>query len=45
VVVICTPGKDNYTKLKAYHSISLLRCIGKVVGKMVAQLLAEEAER
>jgi len=43
--VIRKPGKDNYTKLKVYHSISLLSCMGKVVEKVVAELLAEEAER
>jgi hypothetical protein len=44
-VVIRNPGKDDYTKLKAYRSISLLRCMGKVVEKVVAELLPEEAER
>jgi hypothetical protein len=44
-VVIRKPGKDDYTKLKAYCSISLLRCMGKVVENVVAELLSEEAER
>jgi len=44
-IVICKPGKDDYTKLKAYHSFSLLSCMGKVIEKVVAELLAEEAER
>jgi hypothetical protein len=44
-VVIRKPGKDDYTKLKAYRSISLLSCMGKVVEKVVAELLSEEAER
>ena len=44
-VVIRKPGKDDYTKLKVYRSISLLSCLGKVVEKVVAELLAEEAER
>jgi hypothetical protein len=44
-VVIRKPGKDDYTKLKAYRSISLLSCMGKVIEKVVAELLAEEAER
>jgi len=44
-VVICMPGKDDYTKLKLYRSISLLSCMGKVVAKVVTELLAEEAER
>jgi len=43
-VVIRKPGKDNYTQLKAYLSILLLICMGKVVEKVVAELLSEEAE-
>jgi len=44
-VVIRKPGKDDYTKLKAYRSISLLSCMGKVVEKVAAELLSEEAQR
>jgi len=44
-VVIRKPGKEKQTKLKAYCSISLLSCMGKVVEKVVAELLPEEAER
>jgi hypothetical protein len=44
-VVIGKPGKDNYTKLKAYRSISPLSCKGKVVEKVAAKLQSEEAER
>jgi len=44
-VVICKPGKDDYTKRKAYRSISLLSCMGKVAKKVAAELLSEEAER
>jgi len=44
-VVIRKPGKDDYTKFKAYCSISLLSCMGKVIEKVVAELLAEEAEQ
>jgi len=44
-VVIHKPGKDDYTKLKAYLSISLLSCMGKVVENVAAELLSEEAER
>jgi len=44
-LVICKPGEDDYTQLKAYRSISLLSCMGKVVEKVVAELLSEEAER
>jgi len=43
--VIRKPGKDDYTKLMAYRSISLLSCMGKVVEKVAAELLSEEAER
>jgi len=39
-VVIPKPGKDDYTKLKAYRSISLLSCMGKVVKKVAADLLS-----
>jgi hypothetical protein len=44
-LVIRKPGKDNYTKLKAYRAISLLICMGKVFENVVAELLAEEGER
>jgi hypothetical protein len=44
-VVIRKPGKDDYTQLMAYHSISLLSCMGKVVKQVVAELLPEEGER
>ena len=44
-VVICKPGKDHSTKLQEYLSISLLRCIGKVVEKVVVELFSQEAER
>jgi len=32
-------------KLKSFQRISLLSCIGKVVEKVVAKLLSDEAER
>jgi len=44
-VVIRKPSKDDYTQLKAYRSISLLCCMGKVVKKVVAEMLSDEAER
>ena len=44
-VVFRKPGHDDYTTLKAYRSISLLSCLGKVVEKVAAELLSEEAER
>jgi len=44
-MVICKPGKADYTQLKAYRSISLLSCMGKVADKVVAELRSDEAER
>jgi hypothetical protein len=44
-VVICKTGKDDYPKLMAYRSISLLSCMGEVVEKVVTELLSEEAKR
>jgi len=44
-VVTRKPGKDDYTQLTAYRSISLLSCMGKVVKRVVAELLSDEAER
>ena len=44
-VVICKPVKDDYTKLKANCSILLLSHMGKVVEKVVAELLSDEADR
>jgi hypothetical protein len=42
-VVICKPGKDDYTKLKASRSISQLRSMWKVVQNVAAELLLVEA--
>jgi len=42
-IVIRKPGKDDYMKLKGYCSVSLPSCMGKVVEKVVAELMAEEA--
>jgi len=44
-MLIRKPGKDRNTKLKAFYSISLLSCMGKVVKKVAAELLSEAAER
>jgi len=44
-VVIRKPGKHDYTKLKAYRSISLPSCMGIVFGKITAELVAEKAVR
>jgi hypothetical protein len=38
-------GKEEYMRLTSYRTISLLRCIGKVVEKLVAELLSYEAEK
>jgi len=39
------PGKDNSTKLKASRSLSLLRCMGNVVERLVAEILPYVAQR
>lgn len=44
-MVFRKPRKDDYKQPKAYCSISLPCCMGKVVGKVVAELLADEVER
>jgi len=44
-VVIQKPGTEDYMKLKSYRTISLLSCMGKVVEKVVADLLSDAAER
>jgi hypothetical protein len=42
-VVIQKPGKDDYPKLKAYHSISLLSFMGQGVEKVVVKKLLDNA--
>jgi len=42
-VVIRKPGKDNKTMVTAYRSMSLLSPIGKVVEKVLTELLSEKA--
>jgi len=44
-MVIHTLRKDDYRQLKAYHSIWLLRCMGKLDEKVVAELLSDEGKR
>jgi len=44
-VVIHMPCKDDYMQLNTYCSILLLSCMGKVVEKVVAELLPDWAER
>jgi len=43
-VVIRKPGNDDYAKLKAYRSISLLSWMGIVVEKVAVELLSVEAK-
>ena len=44
-VVIPKPGKDAYMELKANRSLSLLSCMGKVVQKVISELLSDKGER
>jgi hypothetical protein len=44
-VDIRKPGKDHYTKLKAHRTLLLFSCIRRVVEKVAAELLSEDAER
>lgn len=44
-VVVRKDGKNDYTKLTPYRSISRLTCVGKVVDILAAELLSEKAER
>ena len=43
-VIIPKPGKDDYSAAKAYRCISLLNCLGKMVEKVVANLISEHCE-
>jgi hypothetical protein len=36
---------EDYRKLKLYQTLSLLSCMGRVVEKVVAEILSNEAER
>lgn len=38
-VVMPKPGNDDYTKLRAHHTISLPCCMGKVIEKVVTDVL------
>jgi len=44
-VGIRKPGKDDFSKLKAYCFISLLSCMGTEVEKVAAELWSEKANR
>jgi len=43
-VVIPKPNKPDYRVAKAYRVITLLNCLGKVVEKVAANIMAEECE-
>ena len=43
-VIIPKPGKDNYSVPKTYRCISLLNCLGKMVEKVVADLISRHCE-
>lgn len=43
-ILLRKPGKGVYTVAKAYRVISLLKCLGKVVEKLVADLITDFAE-
>lgn len=44
-VVIRKPGKEDYMKLRDYHSVSQQSCMKTVVMKVNAKLLSHEAQR
>jgi hypothetical protein len=39
-ILLCKPDKPDYTQIKVYWMISLLNCLGKVVEKIVADIIA-----
>ena len=43
-IIIPKPGKDDYSAAKACRCISLLNCLGKMVEKVVADLISEHCE-
>ncbi|EED23614.1 reverse transcriptase, putative [Talaromyces stipitatus ATCC 10500] len=43
-VLLRKNGKTNYTLASAYRVISLLKCLGKVIEKLVAELITNFAE-
>jgi ribonuclease HI len=44
-VTIPKPGKSDYGLAKSYRVISLLNCLGKVVEKVIANMLSEDTDR
>lgn len=43
-VLLRKPGKPDYTQVKAWRVISLLSCLGKVIEKLAAGLIADWCE-
>ncbi|QKX53974.1 uncharacterized protein TRUGW13939_01054 [Talaromyces rugulosus] len=43
-ILLRKPGKPDYTQVKAWRVISLLSCLGKVVEKLAAGLIADWCE-
>jgi hypothetical protein len=43
-ITILKPGKPTYTTIKSYRVISLLNCFGKVMEKVVAEMLSIHCE-
>jgi ribonuclease HI len=43
-ILLRKPGKPDYGVAKAYRVISLLKCLGKVIEKVVADLITDFAE-
>jgi hypothetical protein len=43
-VLLRKPGKPDYAQVKAWRVISLLSCLGKVIEKLVAGLIADWCE-
>jgi retron-type reverse transcriptase len=44
-ILLCKQSKPTYTMAKAYRVISLLSCLGKVVGKTIATWIASFYQR
>jgi Reverse transcriptase (RNA-dependent DNA polymerase) len=42
IAVVPKPGKDDYSLPKCYHPVTLLKCIGKLLKKVVAKHLTHD---